>query len=87
MYALGVHSNRKMDTKRSNVKVTKSVRILQKIKGNDGVWHFVPVKKSGSKYLWGDRPGTFFLEWSEGLKRRRESVGISPSEALEHFLT
>ncbi len=65
------------------MKVTKSVRILQKIKGSDGVWRFVPVKKSGSKYLWGDRPGTFFLEWSEGLKRRRESVGISPSEALE----
>ncbi len=65
------------------MKATKSVGILQKIKGEDGVWRFVTVRKSGSKYLWGDHPGTFFLEWREGTKRRRESVGSSPSEALE----
>jgi hypothetical protein len=65
------------------VKATKSVRIVQKIKGEDGVWRFVTIRKSGVRYVWGDRPGTFFLEWWEGTKRRRESIGTSPSEALE----
>lgn len=65
------------------MKPSKSVRILQKIKGEDGVWRFVPVKKSGDKYIWGDSPGTYFLEWWEGTKRRRESVGTAPSEVLE----
>jgi integrase len=65
------------------VKVTKRVRIVQKVKGDDGIWRFASVKKSGTKYLWGNNSGTFFLEWWEGTKRRRESVGTTPSEALE----
>lgn len=65
------------------MKVTKRVRILRKVKGKDGVWRFASVKKSGSKYLWGEDSGTFLLEWWEGTKRRRESVGTTPSEALE----
>ncbi len=33
------------------MKVIKRVRILRKVKGEDGVWRFVSVKCAGSKYL------------------------------------
>ncbi len=62
MQALGVPENRKMGTQRPGVKVTKSAPIVQEVKGGGGVWRFIIVKKSGSKYPWGDRPGAFFLE-------------------------
>ena len=64
------------------MKATKSVRIVQKVKAPDGVWRFVSIKKVGRKYLWGDQEGTYFLEWLEGTKKRRESVGTSRAEVL-----
>ena len=72
-----------MDTKRCTVKATKSVRILQKTKSDDGVWRLVPVKKSGNRYVWGKAAGTYYIEWHDDGKRVREAVGTSPTEAIE----
>ena len=41
------------------------------------------LKRAGQRYVWDSRPGQNFLEWWEGLRRRREAAGRNPSEVLE----
>jgi len=60
----------------------KQVRIIKKVRDTDGVWRFVSLDRAGKRYVWDSRPGTYFLEWWEGRKRKREVAGQTPSEAL-----
>ena len=59
----------------------KQVRIIKKVRDTDGVWRFVSLDRAGKKYVWDNRPGTYFLEWWEGRKRKHEVAGQTPSEA------
>ena len=61
----------------------KRVRIIKKVRVAGGVWKFVSLDRIGKRYVWDKRPGYYFLEWWEGRRRRRESAGVTPSEALE----
>ena len=61
----------------------KRIRITKKIRESSGVWKFISLKKAGNRYVWDARPGTYFVEWWEGSKRRRERAGETPSEAME----
>ncbi len=61
----------------------KQVRIIKKVRNESGSWGFISLKKVGERYVWDKRPGSYFLEWWEGPKRKRQSVGTTPSEALE----
>ncbi len=61
----------------------KQVRIIKKVRDTDGVWRFVSLDRAGKKYVWDNRPGTYFLEWWEGRKRKREVAGQTPSEVME----
>jgi hypothetical protein len=61
----------------------KQVRILKKVRFAGGLWKFVSLDRIGKRYVWDKRPGYYFLEWWEGRRRRRESAGVTPSEALE----
>jgi hypothetical protein len=61
----------------------KSVRIIKKVREGSGVWRFVSLKKAGTRYAWDDRQGSYFVEWWEGKKRRRQQAGETPSEAME----
>ena len=63
--------------------IKKSVRIIKKIRDEDGQWRFVSMRHSGIRYVWDKRPGRYFVEWWEGKQRKRESAGITPSEAME----
>jgi len=62
---------------------TKRVRIIKKIRQSSGVWRFVSLPKTGSKYVWDPCPGSYFVEWWEGKRRRREAAGRTPAAALE----
>lgn len=61
----------------------KRVRIIKKIRLQNGLWKFVSLDRVGHRYLWDRRPGHYFLEWWEGQRRRREQAGETPSQALE----
>ena len=61
----------------------KRVRIIKKIRESSGVWRFVSLKKNGTKYVWDKRPGAYFVEWWDGKKRRRQTAGQRPTEAIE----
>ena len=61
----------------------KQVRIIKKVRGESGAWRFISLEKVGERYVWDKRPGTYFLDWWEGPSRKRQSVGTTPSEALE----
>jgi integrase len=63
--------------------VKKAVRIIKKIRGGSGQWRFVSLRHAGARYAWDKRPGHYFVEWWEGSKRRRQSAGQTPSEAME----
>jgi integrase len=63
--------------------IKKSVRIIKKIHDEDGQWRFISLPHAGTRYVWDKRPGRYFVEWWEGKQRKRESVGITPSEAME----
>jgi integrase len=63
--------------------IKKSVRIIKKVRDEDGQWRFVSLRHAGTRYVWDKRPGHYFVEWWEGKQRRRESAGITPSEAME----
>lgn len=39
------------------MKTRKSVRILKKVKAENGSWKFVTAAGSGHKYIWDKRPG------------------------------
>lgn len=59
----------------------KRIRLIKKIQ-EGGVWRYVSVKQNGSRCLWDDRPGTYFVEWWEGAQRRRAAAGQTPSEVI-----
>jgi hypothetical protein len=59
------------------------VRIIKKVRTDEGKWKFVSLDKIDNRYVWDKREGYYFLEWWEGKKRRRELAGQTPSEALE----
>jgi integrase/recombinase XerD len=61
----------------------KRVRIIKKVRQAPGAWHFVTLSRVGNRYVWDKRPGTYFIEWWEGRKRRRQTAGQTPSEAIE----
>jgi integrase len=61
----------------------KRVRIIKKIRVASGVWRFVSLKKAGTRYAWDDRQGSYYTEWWEGRRRRRQLAGQTPSEAME----
>jgi len=61
----------------------KSVRIIKKVREASGVWRFVSLKKAGARYAWDNRVGSYFVEWWDGTKRRRQLAGQTPSEAME----
>jgi hypothetical protein len=63
--------------------IKKSVRIIKKVRDDDGKWRFVSLRHAGARYVWDKRPGHYFLEWWEGKQRKRESAGVTPSEAME----
>jgi integrase len=63
--------------------IKKSVRIIKKVRDEDGQWRFISLRHAGARYVWDKRPGHYFVEWWEGKQRRRESAGITPSEAME----
>src|SRR6266508_147305 len=59
----------------------KRIRIIQKIQ-EDGASRFISLARTGGRYYWDPRPGTYYLEWWEGAQRRREVAGDSPSAAI-----
>lgn len=61
----------------------KQVRIIRKIREASGVWRFISLQRAGSRYVWDDRPGHYFLDWREGRNRKREYAGGTPAEATE----
>ena len=61
----------------------KRVRIIKKIRVSSGIWRFISLKKNRNRYVWDDRPGTYFLEWWEGKKRCRQVAGQTPAEVQE----
>jgi integrase len=61
----------------------KRVRIIKKVHLADGGWKFISLGRVGSRYVWDNRPGYYFVEWWEGRNRRRERAGDTPSQALE----
>src|SRR5262245_35198747 len=61
----------------------KQVRIVKKVRGEDGVWRFVSLDRIGSRYVWDDRPGHYFVEWWDGTKRCRQLAGSTPGQAKE----
>jgi integrase/recombinase XerD len=73
----------KSDTKDSYLPVKKAVRIIKKVRDESGRWCFISLRHAGARYAWDKRPGHYFVEWWEGRKRRRESAGVTPSEAME----
>ncbi len=61
----------------------KRIRIIKKIRVVSGEWQFISLKRAGNRYAWDDRPGSYFVEWWDGRKRRREAAGQTPAEAME----
>ena len=61
----------------------KQVRIIKKIRGDQGVWQFVSLRQLNGRYVWDKRDGHYFIEWWEGKRRRRELAGQTPSQATE----
>jgi hypothetical protein len=59
----------------------KRVRIIKKIQ-ESGNWKFISLKRAGSRFIWDDRSGVYYLEWWEGKWRCREAAGPTPSGAL-----
>ena len=59
----------------------KRVRVIKKIQ-EGGVWRYISLKQNGTRYVWDDRPGTYFVEWWEGVQRRRETAGQTPAEVI-----
>ena len=61
----------------------KKVRIIKKIRTDEGIWKFVSLDKVKDKYVWGPREGYYFLEWWDGKKRCRELAGHTPCSNFE----
>ena len=61
----------------------KRVRVIKKIRVSSGVWRFISLKQNRNRYVWDDRPGTYFLEWWEGKKRLGQVAGQTPAEVQE----
>src|SRR5882724_11839768 len=63
--------------------MVRRVRIIKKVQDTKGSWKFVSLVRTGNRYVWDSRPGSYFLDWRDGKKRRRELAGATPAEALE----
>jgi integrase len=61
----------------------KKVRIIKKVRTDEGEWKFISLDKIDNRYVWDKREGYYFLEWWDGKKRCRELAGRTPSEALD----
>src|SRR5437773_4556136 len=61
--------------------ILKRVRVIKKIQ-EGGAWRFVSLKRSGKRYGWDPRPGSYYLEWWDGGRRLREVAGDTPSQAI-----
>jgi integrase/recombinase XerD len=61
--------------------ILKRVRVIKKIQ-QDGARRFVSLKRTGKRYVWDPRPGTYYLEWWNGRQRLREVAGDTPSQAI-----
>jgi hypothetical protein len=59
----------------------KRVRVVKKIR-EDGTWKFITIERYGSRLVWDERPGTYYLEWWEGAQRCREVAGQTPSQVM-----
>ena len=68
---------------RCRVATKKQVRVIKKVRETSGVWRFVSMDRVNGRYVWDERPGTYFLEWWEGRKRKREVAGQTPAEVVE----
>ena len=47
---------------------------VQEIRLAAGQWQFVSLPSKGSTWVWDPRPGTYYIKWWEGPRRRRESA-------------
>src|SRR5262249_43443532 len=61
----------------------KQVRIIKKIREASGIWRFISLQRAGSRYVWDNRHGYYFLDWREGQVRKREFAGTTPAKATE----
>ena len=61
----------------------KQIRIIKKIRSDQGVWQFISLRQLNGRYVWDKRDGYYFIEWWEGKRRRRELAGRTPSQATE----
>ena len=70
---------------------SKAVNLLKRVKTADG-WYFFPVARTGNGYIRPDlviinerverhSEGAYYLEWWEGAKRIRLSVGKDAADA------
>jgi hypothetical protein len=59
----------------------RSVRSVKKVL-IDGVWN-VALPRKGTRYIWDERPGSYFLDWHEAGHRRREHAGMTPAQAVQ----
>ena len=55
--------------------IKKSVRIIKKVRDEDGQWRFVSLRHAGARYVWDKRPGHYFVEWWEGKQRSANQRG------------
>jgi hypothetical protein len=44
----------------------KKVRIIKKVRTDEGKWKFVSLEKIDNRYVWDKREGDYFLEWWDG---------------------
>ena len=51
--------------RRCGVILKKRIRVMKKIQ-QDGVWKFITIERDGSRFVWDDRPGTYYIEWWDG---------------------
>ncbi|MGD0801589.1 MAG: hypothetical protein ABR906_09755 [Terracidiphilus sp.] len=45
--------------------IKKSVRIIKKVRDEDGQRRFVSLHHVGARYVWDKRPGHYLVEWWE----------------------
>jgi hypothetical protein len=47
----------------------KKVRIIKKVRNDEGEWKFISLDKIDNRYVWDKQEGDYFLEWWDGKKR------------------
>lgn len=59
----------------------RSDHIVKKVQVS-GVRKFVSLEREGTRNVWDNRPGAYFLDWHDDGQRRRELAGHTPGQAL-----